>query len=270
MKDLFWVFAFLTRIPFKTKNDDAQPNIRNVVICFPIVGLAIGMILALVYFPLSAVLPAPVADAIILAFYIVLTGALHLDGFADTCDGIFGGYDREKRLKIMRDSSIGVFGALGLICLIGIKYLCFHSICAENVFLPHVFELFIAAGDLASNDLSLRLQKCVVLFLTPSIGRWAQTIGSSIAKYARGDANGTGMFIFKGSKIRYTVCSAIIPFAATLYFLGPAGYIVLPVITIFSIVFTLKIKAKLGGMTGDTLGALNETSELIFVVFFLL
>ena len=102
----------------------------------------------------------------------ILIGGLHLDGFADTCDGIFGGKDKRNRLRIMRDSSIGSFGVIGLICLIGIKYLCLNSICADKPVSIELFSFFSGSQIDSDSYMSCAVQKCIILFLMPVIGRW--------------------------------------------------------------------------------------------------
>lgn len=270
MKDFLWACSFLTIIPFNHERGSYSPNIRNVIFWFPIVGLLIGLLLAVVYFVIAKVIPFAVADGIILILYFFLTGSLHLDGFADTCDGIFGGRDRENRLRIMRDSSIGSFGVIGLICLIGTKYLCIFSICDSNVIKIDFLSIFKTSLIDTHPDLFCSAQKCIIFFLMPSIGRWAQTLGASISEYARDDKVGTGMLIIRNAKPKYILCSAGIPFLLIIFFCGGKGLIILSIICIISFLFVQFVKSKIGGMTGDTLGTLNEIIELLFLGAFII
>lgn len=270
MKDFLWTCSFLTIIPFNRKWPADTPNIRNVIFWFPIVGLLIGLLLAVIYLPLSKIIPLSVADAIILIFYIFLIGGLHLDGFADTCDGLFGGRDKENRLRIMRDSSIGSFGVIGLICLIGAKYLCFSSICKGSLIKIDFLTIFSDSFINPDSDTYCRLEKCIILFLMPSIGRWAQTLGASVSEYARDGESGTGMFIIQNAKPGHVICSAGMPFLLMFFFCGGKGLGLLCAICILSLMFVRFVKSKIGGMTGDTLGALNEITELAFLGAFIL
>lgn len=269
MKDFLWTCSFLTVVPVNRKYHDV-PNIRNVLFWFPIVGLLIGVSLAVSYFLFVKIIPFAVVDSLILILYFFVTGGLHLDGFADTCDGIFGGKDREKRLRIMRDSAIGSFGVTGLICLIGLRYLCFHSVCDDKLISAPFFidfqNLFLSF-DTAQITV---LQKCVILSLMPLMGRWTQTLGASLSRYAREGELGTGLIIVQDSRFRYSFFSAIIPFVLISYFCGIKGLIAFVLIIIFTLFFIRFTKLKIGGMTGDTLGTLSELSELIFVGMFLL
>ena len=115
MNNFLWALKFLTIIPID-REDKIKPKDFGAVVCwFPVVGLCIGVFLSTVSLPLYFFFPSLITDALIILVSIAITGALHLDGLADTCDGIWGGWNKEKRLEIMKDSRIGSFGAIGLI-----------------------------------------------------------------------------------------------------------------------------------------------------------
>ncbi|MEK6558784.1 MAG: adenosylcobinamide-GDP ribazoletransferase, partial [Planctomycetota bacterium] len=132
MNNFLCALKFLTIIPID-REDKIKPNGAGcVVFWFPVVGFCIGVFLSIAYLLFCSFFPNLIADALIILIYIAITGALHLDGLADTCDGIWGGWNKEKRLEIMKDSRIGVFGAIGLICVLGIKYIGLLSIDEVN------------------------------------------------------------------------------------------------------------------------------------------
>lgn len=267
----------MTIFPVGKKGHTDQPDIGKALFWFPVAGLLIGMMLVLAYVVLVKFFPFEVVDALILVVYIILIGGLHLDGLVDTCDGIFGGRDRETRLRIMRDSSIGSFGALGLMSLLGIKYLCLHSINNSEIINPAFISIFKYSLGSASIDRFFSFNadqanicdKCIILLLMPSLGRWTQTLGASISIYARQGEPGIGKLIIQDARTRHAIYSAIIPFILTYFFCNIKGLIILVIIILSALIFVRLIKAKIGGMTGDTLGALNETAELIFLVAFL-
>ena len=106
--------GFFTRLPVP-KIEYSEESYSRAVKFIPLVGLVIGAILVLAELLLLALnAPALICGAILLTIYIFLTGGLHFDGLADTCDGVFSGRTREQALEIMKDSRLGVFGALGI------------------------------------------------------------------------------------------------------------------------------------------------------------
>ncbi len=270
MKDFLWTFSFLTVIPVNNYGGNYSPNIKKVLFLFPLVGLLIGFILASFYFFSVKIFPVAVVDALTLVIYFFITGALHLDGFADTCDGLFGGKNRESRLRIMRDSAVGSFGVVGLICLIGIRYLCFSSVESESVVAISFLSNPIIPFFSEFNGQNLVLHKCVLWLLMPLVGRWAQTFGASISTYAREGEPGTGLFIVQDSKLRYSLLASIIPLLIIYCFTGLQGILAFISVVFTSLLFVKFVRAKIGGMTGDTIGTLNEIGEIVFVGAFLL
>ena len=235
---------------------------------FPIIGLLIGFMLTFVYIPVTRFFPHLVADAIILIIYIVITGGFHLDGFADTCDGIFGGSTREKRLDIMRDSRTGSYGALCLICTVGLKYVCLVSIDPEAVAGLSFISDHTTIKDL--NPLYLyACEKGKVLLFMCAIGRWSQILGAALSSYAR-DGGGTGKIIVENVKMRHALFSSLIPGILIFLFCGIKGIFIFFIVFFAVTLFVSYIKKKIGGMTGDTLGALNEVSELTVLLSFLI
>jgi len=267
MKDFLWALNFLTTVPTGKRWCERQPKIGNVVFWFPIIGLLIGFMLTFVYIPVTRFFPHLVADAIILIIYIVITGGFHLDGFADTCDGIFGGNTREKRLDIMRDSRTGSYGALCLICTVGLKYVCLVSIDPEAVAGLSFISDHTTIKDL--NPLYLyACEKGKVLLFMCATGRWSQILGAALSSYAR-DGGGTGKIIVENVKMRHALFSSLIPGILIFLFCGIKGIFIFFIVFFTVTFFVSYIKKKIGGMTGDTLGALNEVSELTVLLSFL-
>ncbi|MBT3879337.1 MAG: adenosylcobinamide-GDP ribazoletransferase [Candidatus Scalindua sp.] len=267
MKDFFWALKFLTTIPAGKRWCERQPTVGKVVFWFPIIGLLIGFMLTFIYIPATRFFPHLVADAIILIIYIVVTGGFHLDGFADTCDGIFGGSTRERRLGIMRDSQIGSYGALCLICTVGLKYICLVSIDPKSIAGLSFISDYKTINDL--NPVYLyACEKGKVLLFMCAIGRWSQILGAALSNYAR-DEGGTGKIIIENVKIRHALFSSFVPGILIFLFCGIKGIFIFFIVFIIVIFFVSYIKKKIGGMTGDTLGALNELSELTVLLSFL-
>ena len=120
---------FLTILPIRRGFTNEQ--IGQATAYFPIVGLIIGLVLAGINFVLSGLLPSAVVNIFLIVALAVFSGALHLDGLADTFDGMAGHRTAEERLKIMKDSRIGGFGAVGLALFLLIEFVVLNSIPAN-------------------------------------------------------------------------------------------------------------------------------------------
>lgn len=120
---LLTALAFLTRIPIPANVPYSPAHMNASARYFPLVGMIVGSIGALAYFLAVQIWTTPLAIALSMAATMLLTGALHEDGFADSCDGFGGGRRREQVLAIMKDSRVGTYGAIGLILLLTIKFL---------------------------------------------------------------------------------------------------------------------------------------------------
>ena len=114
---------FLTRIPVRFKTEPVESEYRRAIAFYPVVGLLVGLSGMGVYFVSILVFSQPITVVFVLMFLVAITGALHEDGLADCADAFGGGYDRDQILKIMRDSHIGVFGALALVFVLWLKFL---------------------------------------------------------------------------------------------------------------------------------------------------
>ncbi|MHA1151288.1 MAG: adenosylcobinamide-GDP ribazoletransferase, partial [Alphaproteobacteria bacterium] len=120
--DVWAALAFLTRLPLTLSESDQPPDLARAARAMPLVGAAIGLGGAAIYW-LSGTLgltPA-ISGLLAVAATILLTGALHEDGLADSADGLFAGAEPGRRLEIMRDSRTGTYGALALILSVGLR-----------------------------------------------------------------------------------------------------------------------------------------------------
>jgi adenosylcobinamide-GDP ribazoletransferase len=208
---------------------------------FPLVGLALGAGLAGCDFLLAPLLPRAVGDLILVAILTVVTGALHLDGLSDVCDGLAARGSRERFLEIMKDSRVGAVGAVALVLGLGLKY-----------------QALLA--------LPPQYKRGVLLFF-PMAARLAQVQMTVGAKRAR--ANGLGSAFVGGAGLPQLA----VAFLCTL----AAGYLLLKFAAIacvlFLFLFTWGIKSwshrKLGGITGDVIGCASELNEIFCLLFLL-
>ena len=227
--------GFLTIIPIPAR---AISNEGRQVLYFPLVGLVIGCLLYGLDHLLSLA-PYPeiriVGDVLFLA---IISGALHLDGLADTADGIFSHRPREQILLIMKDSRIGVMGVLALLFCILLK-------------------LAGVAGIIHSESL-------IWLVLAPALGRTAQVIGLVFVNHVPSEKTLAEQFYQQGKFSLLIFCP--LPFAILLYMDWALGLASLILFILLLVSLLLFFKNKIGGITGDTLGATTEIIEMTFLL----
>ncbi len=236
MKSFLTALQFLTVIRLSKNLDTTGEKLGKSMACFPLVGFLIGLILVGVRSVLGMVLPSSLVDILVIVTLVIVAGAFHLDGFADTVDGLAGGTDREKTLAIMRDSQIGSFAVVGLVLLLILK----------------VFALMEVPEEIKNRT----------LLIMPVLGRWATVQLASCFNYAR-SGHGTALAFtrFAGKK-EYVISSLITAAIVTGLFLLK-GFLILVFIMAFTFLFGLFFKKRIGGVTGDIMGAGCELSEVI-------
>ncbi len=239
---LLTALRFLTRIPVGKYPKDKKRLGRSMAY-FPIVGLILGGILVLVNWGFSIILAPLVADALTIITLVILTGALHIDGFVDTIDGLAGGKTKEEILRIMRDSRVGAFGIIGIVSLIMLKLVLLH-------------------------EMPLKIKK-EALLLMPVMGRWAMVVASSLSVYARREGTGKAFVNYCGRK--ELVIASLITLLITGGFLKILGLELFFFVLALTLLLTRFISKRINGVTGDTLGAVNEIIEVgtLFILFLL-
>ncbi|MBI5642788.1 MAG: adenosylcobinamide-GDP ribazoletransferase [Deltaproteobacteria bacterium] len=240
MKGLFLALQFLTVFPIKKDLGLTRSTLGASMTYFPVVGALQGIVLVLVDMALGStgLLPESVTSGILILVLALTNGGLHLDGFADTVDGLAGGKDPEGRLRIMRDSSVGAVGAVFLMLILLLKYLAIQELPPE-----------------------IRRQ---ALFLFPAIGRWAMVPMAALAPYARREG-GVGEAFASNSKgvlIKSTVIIAVL----LALNLGLLSLVLLIGLGAVIYGFTAFFKKRLGGVTGDVFGFQSEAAEVIFLI----
>lgn len=234
---------FLTVFTFKRDLEVTNEDLAASTIHFPLVGLALGVVLIIAQWLFSSILPHGVVNGLLIALLIICTGALHLDGFADTADGIAGGTDREDILRIMRDSQIGSFGVVGLVTLLLTKYL-------------------------ALNELTESLRNGGLL-LMPSLSRWTMAEMAYFSEYAR-KSEGLGRPFIDLIGKREILTSGIIILIISLVLMAYRGVLILVAIALWTFIASKYFDRKLGGVTGDILGAINELNEVLILLLILI
>lgn len=239
LKRFVLLTQFLTRIPLNVTLNIEEDDFEKSTIFFPLVGLIIGVFnygLYLVFSKMSdGLLPAIIA---ILA-NVVITGALHVDGLADSCDGVFSARSKERMLEIMRDSRVGTHGVIAI-----------------------AFDFLLRLGVLTSVNHGMVMY---LLILSPVVSRTMIAFVSSISVYARkGEGLGT-LFIEKISKQRAFII-VWFAIAITFVFIKSISLILILSGLIVALIVRRYFYDKIDGLTGDNLGAVNEIIEITTMI----
>lgn len=232
---------FFTRIPVNLPNFQ-EADLNDSVQYFPLVGLLVGAVAALVFWLAHLVLPLPIAVLLGMGASIYLTGAFHEDGLADAADGLGGGWQKEQVLTIMQDSRIGSYGAVALLMVLLTKFQALSHLNA--VLLP----LVLMAGHTLS-----RLAAVMVIYTQ---------------SYVRSEGKSKPLAThFSRRQLLVAALFGLLPLLLfTLYIGQPLVLIsLLPVVLIWWW-FSRLLKRRLGGYTGDCLGAMQQITELAFYI----
>ncbi len=234
--------GFLTIFPVARGLSVDPRRLARSMALFPAVGVTLGLALVGLDWALAPLLPRQVADALLILFLIVATGGLHLDGLADLTDGLAGGRDREGALRIMKDSRVGAMGAVALVTALGLKYLSLYSVPLEH--------------------------KAAALLVMPAAGRWVQVVLASFCRYVRPEGGTGGAFVDHVGRRETVVATATLGAAASVFFGIAALWFLLP-LAAAAFGFIHYFKARLGGVTGDVLGAAAEMTEIFALLVIL-
>ena len=270
MKGFLLLLSFMTRIPMPKIEYDEE-KLGKSMKYFPVVGIIVGFILLffciifnfiLKNISYSAVLPLMII--VVILTDLISTGALHLDGLADTFDGIFSYRSKHKMLEIMKDSRLGSNGALALILYFLLKFILLFSLTIES-----------------------REGAIYAIMTYPVVARFCSVVSCASSPYARGSGMGKtfvdntktcGLIVATVITFLYTIGMIFMPFVLFTNYSLPIQIIMKSILIIviivalsalFAYAFSKLIERKIGGITGDTLGALLEISSLLYIVLIL-
>ncbi|HEY2936171.1 MAG TPA: adenosylcobinamide-GDP ribazoletransferase [Gaiellaceae bacterium] len=239
LRALVAALAFLTRIPVGRFVELGGDDVARAGALFPLVGAGIGAAVGGVAAALAGPLPTLAAAGIALAAGALLTGALHLDALADTADAL-GATSRERALEIMRDHAIGAYGTVALVLDLLVKAAALAALASHN----RALGAAVAAG---------------------AVSRAVPVALGAALPYAR-PAGGVGASIAGGAAWRGAVaCVVALAFAVVA---GRDGLLAAAVAAALAVALGLAFRAWLGGVTGDTLGAAVELTELAALLAF--
>ena len=241
MTPFFIALQFLTIFPVQLKEMPSKQQNGQSLLFYPLIGLMIGAILFAIATLLHA-LPVILLSSLILVVWIWLTGGLHLDGLADTADAWVGGFgNKERTLKIMKDPSCGPIGVLSLIILCLIKWSALYVLLEKQLY--SALFLFPILGRLTP----------LFLFLTTQYVR-EKGLGSSIAEFIPK----TGSIILSALCLIAAAYFAWVGVLTVMIFIGTLIYL------------RHKFIQRIGGITGDTVGASIEICEAVSVLSFVM
>ncbi|HNX81274.1 MAG TPA: adenosylcobinamide-GDP ribazoletransferase [Candidatus Omnitrophota bacterium] len=235
MKGFLAALQFLTILPIQLKSV-TEKELAWSMTYFPVVGFCVGLMLVAVSWLLTSVgIQSYLLCLFLVIFLVVITGGLHLDGLADTADGFLSGTSSRDMLVIMRDSRIGTMGVLSLVCVI----------LAEIFLLKEVPRVFLPAAVLLM---------CLV-------SRWAMVLLMFLFPYARKE--GKAMAYMAGRKNYIGILSSTLALLLAYLTWGFWGICLMAVVAIAVVIFGAYCSKKIGGITGDTLGAANEIIQVV-------
>ena len=236
---LAWQFLTIIPLPSRWIPETVSSTFSIALGWFPVVGFFLGLGLVAIDQVLDHLFEPLVLNLIILSLYVLATGGLHQDGLADTVDALAGGTTPEHRLEIFRDSHIGALGVTGLVLSLGLRY-------AGLMALPG------GVRELA-------------LLCMPAVGRWAMVLGVWKSVYPRSEGLAAS-FVRHHSFADIMIASLIVSAGVGVAFGPVAAALVVGVGSVLIRCYVWWIARKIGGITGDVLGSVNEGIEITFIL----
>lgn len=268
MRKLLLAFQFLTIVPIRVRGKISEEEIGMSSAFFSLVGAFQGAFLVIMAILLRKIFSPELTNGLLILLLAVINGGFHLDGLADTFDAIVARGDKEKKLSIMKDSTIGPIGVIAIVFTIFLKFFSLNNL--------SFFSSFIFYSS---------------LFLMPAISKWVMVISMFHGKPARED--GLGKMFMKNVKLSTLIFST---FSIILFFVsvvviqiflnkeiffnplipsllkGSTEGLIFLFVTIVALLYLFSLISvrfcikKFGGFTGDTLGAISEIAELVFLL----
>ncbi len=228
-------FGFLTVLPVAPRTGAGLGSARAF---FPLVGLALGGLLAGFDRFAGDTLGTELTAALIVVGLLAATRMLHIDGLMDSCDALLGGYTRERRLEILKDPRVGAFGAIGGVSVLFLKWAALITL-AGPVRLP-------------------------VIVLFPLLGRWSAVAVMQTFRYGR--ESGAGTSLLENRSLWQPLIATVTALAASMAIAGLMGVLLLVIVTAVAWVLGAWMARLLGGLTGDGYGAVVEVTEVTALI----
>lgn len=233
------LIQFMTRIPIPLKISYSEKKFGKSIKFFPLVGLIIGLVLYFTNFLITVYFKNIFYNKTIIAIFLIIleiliVGIIHIDGLADTFDGLFSYAKKEKMLEIMKDSRIGTNGTVILILYFITKTVLISEIITTN-------------------------PKYLIIF--PIIARLSTPVNAGLSNYAR--KSGMSNAIISENGIFEAIFSLALSIILVFYIIDIKGIVAISIAFIFIIIFMLNVRKKIDGITGDTMGACLELTSIL-------
>lgn len=235
---------FYTRIRVPRSVVCNEETLSSAFRYLPLVGVIVGAIGSALLWASSLILPLSVAVMVAMIAMIFTTGAFHEDGLADFADGFGAGHNKESIMRIMKDSHIGTYGVITLICSILLKFLLISSLAKSS---PSIENTII------------------IVVLAQTISRFTPVVMLWVTQYVRSEKS-KATHASLGISASSLIVAGIISIAPLILLGWKAMALCLAVMALLIIIFRAYTKRKIGGCTGDTLGALQQIAEILFYI----
>ncbi|MEW6602499.1 MAG: adenosylcobinamide-GDP ribazoletransferase, partial [Nitrospirota bacterium] len=248
---IFLALQFLTIIPMQETGEVSNEEIGKTTAVFPLVGFAEGVVLAFMAALFLKLFPSELTNALLVLILAVMNGGLHLDGISDTFDAVASRGDRAKKLEIMKDSSVGPMGVVSIVMTLLLKYVLLNAVSFESTSTAYL----------------------MTVLAMPVLSRWSMVTAAYYGEPARKDGLGRLFIEQTGSRQLITatvtalvllslLCAVVSEFSLLMFL----GMFAMPVLYAFSFGAVWFFRKMFGGLTGDSLGAINELGVLIFLL----
>ncbi|WP_207421257.1 adenosylcobinamide-GDP ribazoletransferase [Desertivirga brevis] len=249
LKTFLAAISYYTRIPCKVQLDES--HLAGSIRYFPLIGWITGISSALVFLAGEYLFDRSIAVILAIASSVLLTGAIHEDGFADVCDGFGGGWTKEKILAIMKDSRVGAYGVVGICVILLLRF--------------HTLEEAVSLSQ------SQPFTQLSVIISAHSLSRFNASSLLYKNEYVRETEKSKASFVSQRHIVKDLIIACIlaaVPFILLLFFTGkPMLILLVPALLLISVYLKQYFRKWIGGYTGDCLGAVQLITEVSFYLF---
>ena len=231
--------GFLTVYPLRASDAWTPETLGSSMVYYPLVGTFIGLALWGLAVLLGMLFPPPIVSVLLLVASLLVTGGLHMDGLADLIDGLNGSYNREDALRIFKDPHVGSMAVVGVVLIVLLKYACLNALSPAA------------------------LRPALVLMAT--LSRYAMVQLACFSPYARA-TGGVGEPFVRGIRLEHHITALLLALGSTLLFGGLRGVCIGVLVGLATFGLQAYFYQRLGGITGDVLGATNELNEALVLL----